>query len=151
MQMGYVGPQVMGLRGRSYTSRADGEPLVPCGKRVMAHISPSQPPPERRSFRRYDLSAPVLYRWIGDDGTERHGGGFTRDVSTGGMYITCEDDPPPVGAPVAIDVSFPTLDARLAGLKLKAKANVVRRGGSSEGKGFAILTDLAEDSLTRHS
>jgi hypothetical protein len=67
------------------------------------------------------------------------------------MYITCEDDPPPVGAPVAIDVSFPTLDARLSGLKLKAKANVVRRGGFSEGRGFAILTDLAEDSLTRRS
>jgi len=111
----------------------------------MAHICSSQPPPERRSVRRYGLSVPVLYRWIGEDGSECHGAGFTRDVSTGGMYVTCENDSPPVGAPVAIEVSLPPLDARLAGLKLKAKASVVRRGGSSERNGFAILTDLAAE------
>jgi hypothetical protein len=61
------------------------------------------------------------------------------------MYIICEDIFPPVGAPVAIDVSFPSLDAGLAGLKLKAKANVVRRGGSLEGNGFAIVANLAFD------
>jgi hypothetical protein len=112
----------------------------------MAPRSTSQSPPERRSFKRYSLSAPVLYRWIGDDGRERYGAGFTRDVSTSGIYITCENDVPTVGTPVAIEVSLPSLTTQERGLCLKAKASVVRRGGPSENKGFAVLTDfIAEE------
>jgi len=106
----------------------------------MAHT-----PPQHRSCLRYSLSVPVLYRWVGDDGGERYGAGFTRDVSTAGMYIMCETHPPPIDTPLAIEVSLPSLSSQGTRMNLKAGATVVRKAGPSEIKGFAILTDFNAD------
>jgi hypothetical protein len=100
---------------------------------------------ERRRSRRFSLAVPVLFRWASSEGDQCQSGGFTRDVSSTGTYITCDELQPALGSPLAIVVLLPSLDAQKVGLKLKAAATVVRVGEREERKGFAVITDFADD------
>ena len=92
---------------------------------------------DRRKTARYQLYLPVLFRWVAVDGTCCVEGGFTRDISLGGLYLVSAAMPP-VGSAVQIEVLLPLgRTANTGALRLRAAATVVRSGGSREVRGFA--------------
>jgi hypothetical protein len=98
---------------------------------------------DSRNARRYALAFPVLFKWKEPDGAECQAGGFTRDVSTTGTYITCGVQAPSISTVIAVEVLLPSLDTGLARLALKVDARVVRTGEPEEQRGFAVMTNFS--------
>lgn len=98
---------------------------------------------ERRKAVRFGLTFPVLFKWREGRQNERQGGGFSRDVSSGGIYVECESCPP-VNATICLEVLVPSPSARPLALRLKAEGEVVRlhklakRGGFGASAGFKL-------------
>jgi hypothetical protein len=98
---------------------------------------------ERREVCRYRLQLPVLFTW--HDGHQTHTqGGFTRDVSVHGLFVTASVVPP-VRTAINVEVLFPPALNRLPRNTLKAPGFVIRRYSSSEPRGFAIAVKLGAD------
>ncbi len=89
---------------------------------------------ENRNALRYPLRFPVIFKWHDCDEISRQGGGFTRDISTGGLFISSASAPP-AGTPLAFEVLLPPLEAKPKNLKLQAEGRVAR----SEGNGFGVV------------
>lgn len=102
---------------------------------------------DRRVRPRFDLTAPVKYSWK-DLAGNRHGTGFTRDVSERGIFIVT-DTLPPMGATVHFEVSFPFRDE--SQIQMRAQGRIVRlesENSTATQRGFATLTNmLALDNL----
>jgi hypothetical protein len=95
---------------------------------------------ERRGHTRYALRALVEFEWI-DNGLRHSGRGTTRDISTRGMFIY-SDSQPPSNADLQVEVSFRAVTEQPTNLQLSTKALVVRvdPAASQDGLiGFAIL------------
>lgn len=95
---------------------------------------------DRREQTRYGVRAPVDFEWI-DRGVPHRGRGLTRDISSKGMFII-SDSEPPEKSDVQVEVSFPRDEKAPSNLHLSSKALVVRveRPKSfAEVRGFAIL------------
>jgi hypothetical protein len=58
---------------------------------------------ERRRHQRYDLEAFVGFVWQDPTGAPKHGEGFLRDISGGGVFV-CSNDLPSMGAGVRFEV-----------------------------------------------
>ena len=101
------------------------------------------PTRDRRVARRFILSVPVLFRWTADE-LERQSAGFTRDVSTHGAYIVCDDKCPTMGTAVALELLLPLQDAQNVGLKLKSLGEVVRLECGGEQDGFAVMAEFVK-------
>lgn len=98
---------------------------------------------ERRKASRYHLQLPVLFIW--HDGHEIHTqGGFTRDVSVQGLYVT-SSVAPPVRTAVNVEVFLPASLGQMPENTIKAPGYVVRMSGPSEPRGFAIAAQLGTD------
>jgi hypothetical protein len=68
---------------------------------------------------------------------------FTRDISTGGLFVTCANCPP-IGATLSLEIMLPpNSEIRSHGLRLDATVHVVRIASPIEEKGFASAGDLA--------
>ncbi len=91
--------------------------------------------------RRYPLRAPVIFRWKDPQGTTQQEGGFTRDMSSDGVFVLCSKYPP-AGIAVALEVFLPPIEATAQGLRLQAEGTVVRIGVAGEGSGFAAAADF---------
>lgn len=65
------------------------------------------------------------------------GTGFTRDISTGGVFVT-SSTAPPLGTPIAVELHLPSLAPSGPGLRLRAEGQVVRVEGMQEQPGFAV-------------
>lgn len=101
---------------------------------------------EKRNTVRYKLSLPVLYSWSDPEGKNWKEGGFTRDISTGGLYVIGAETPMR-GHTVDVEVLLPLARIASTGIaRLRAKCTVVRSGGPSEDQGFAAAGNL--DSLS---
>jgi hypothetical protein len=99
-------------------------------------------PVEMRKAVRYRLQLPVLFSWSDSEGKVKKSGGFTRDISTRGLYIVAETSPR-AGAALECEVLLPiSKNTRLGGVRLVAMGNVVRSGGGNEHHGFAVAGDL---------
>ena len=95
---------------------------------------------ERREHTRYGVRAPVDFEWI-DRGVSHRGQGLTRDISSKGMFII-SDAEPPESSDVQVEVSFPADDKMPTNLRLSSKSLVVRverPKSTNEVRGFAIL------------
>jgi hypothetical protein len=95
---------------------------------------------ERREQTRYGVRALVDFEWI-DEGVIRRGQGITRDISTKGIFIYSEMNPP-AKADVLVDVSFRGVTSIPSTLQMRAKGLVIRvepaiEPGSQQG--FAML------------
>jgi PilZ domain len=99
---------------------------------------------EQRRVRRHALSAPVIFSWTDPQGKSCHGGGFTRDISTAGMFVF-SDAPPPLERPVQLQVLLPSFDGSAPGLSLNAAGRVVRVEIREGLTGFAATTDFGSD------
>ena len=109
---------------------------------------------ELRKYDRYRLGAPAVFWWDGPEGTRREASGFTRDISTIGIYVESSVCPP-VGARVQLQVSLPSLHGNLPGWRLEAEGQVVRVEGEEEERfvhGFAVSNgELTAKLKTRNS
>ena len=95
---------------------------------------------ERRGHTRYGLRALVEFEWI-DSGVPHRGRGTTRDISTRGMFIY-SDSQPPSSADLHVEVSFRAVSEEPTNLQLSTKALVVRVDPAASQdalNGFAIL------------
>jgi hypothetical protein len=98
---------------------------------------------ERREVRRYRLQLPVLYTWYDGHKTQT-AGGFTRDVSVHGLFVTASVVPP-VRTEVEVEVLLPPALGPMPGNTLKAPGLIVRGYSSNEPHGFAIAVQLGAD------
>ena len=95
---------------------------------------------EQREQFRYGVRALVDFEWV-DEGVLRKGQGLTRDISSKGMFIY-SDSEPPAKADLRVKVSFGSPAQGFTGVHLRANALVVRVESSSIPgiqDGFAIL------------
>ncbi len=102
---------------------------------------------ERRSAVRYGLSFPVLFGWHGGPEGGHQGGGFSKDVSTGGIYVACDRECPPLNTEITIEVLIPSPANESVALKLSAQGKVVRLGNSTEGTGFGVRANFSLDAF----
>jgi PilZ domain len=95
---------------------------------------------EQRQHTRYGVRARVNFNWQ-DEGILYVGSGFTRDISSNGMFIY-SDCLPPAKADINLEISFPPVAEAKSHLLMMARALVIRAdGGTSPGEreGFAVL------------
>ena len=95
---------------------------------------------ERREHTRYGVRAPVDFEWV-DGGVTRRGHGLTRDISTKGMFVY-SDIEPPAKADLRVEVSFRNVTSLTTNLQMRAKGLVIRvepATNAASPKGFAIL------------
>jgi hypothetical protein len=95
---------------------------------------------ERREQIRYGVRALVDFEWD-DEGVIRRGQGLTRDISTKGMFIH-SDTNPPAKADLFVDVSFRDVSSIPTTLQMRAKGLVIRVEPATEPgskQGFAML------------
>ena len=86
---------------------------------------------------RYDLQLPVVYGWTDEKGVDHQAGGFTRDVSTQGLYVIASQLPPN-GANLWLQATLPPLEHAADVIPLRAMGHVQR----VENKGFALTSDF---------
>ena len=92
-----------------------------------------------RRATRYRVHAPVIFQWIDEEGVQRQAGGFTRDISTGGIFVLSAMSPP-IGTGISLEVILPSLAAASRGCQLKADGRVVR----VESEGFGGTADFGQ-------
>lgn len=100
---------------------------------------------ERRTKVRYKLCAPVLLEWTDATGSVIRQGGFSRDISTGGLYIYCSKQPN-INQSALCEVLLPlNRERHFSGLRLKAVINVVRIETEKKETGFAGTGELTQE------
>ena len=95
---------------------------------------------ERRDYTRYGVRALVDFEWM-DEGVPQRGHGITRDISTKGMFIY-SDVEPPEKADLCVNVFFRDVSPVPTKLSMRATGLVIRlepATGFGEHRGFAIL------------
>ena len=70
--------------------------------------------------------------------SEKHGAGFSRDISAQGILVVCDEPPPPKDSLVHLEVLLPSGDTKERKLWLRATGPVVRSGGDGAETGFAV-------------
>jgi hypothetical protein len=93
---------------------------------------------EQRRSLRFGVYVPVIVDWTDESGTQRRGGGFTRDISEKGVFVWCKGDCPSCGAGIHIMLLFPGVEPTSKAWRMESKGAVVRMiDDVSEGRGFA--------------
>ena len=93
-----------------------------------------------RERARYGVRVPVDFEWM-EKGVVRRGRGLTRDISTKGMFIYSDSEPPAM-ANLRVRVSFRSIAEAERDLQVSAWASVIRVEPPSHPEviyGFAIL------------
>ncbi len=109
----------------------------PCAERELIGA-----PVERRKAARFLLRVPVIFKWNDERGQSHEGTGFSRDVSTSGIFVMT-DIRTPFGVAIELDVLLPPLQDSGTSLRLSA-AGIVLRVTDAEGpRGFASTSDFA--------
>jgi hypothetical protein len=99
---------------------------------------------ERRRTVRYNLCLPLVFEWTDAGGILIQEPGFTRDISTGGLYVTCAKSPP-INSTVSLRIALPANKEILpSSLRLEATAKVIRLASAGEAGGFAAVGELAK-------
>jgi hypothetical protein len=76
--------------------------------------------------------------------------GFTRDISTGGLYVSCVKCPP-INTALLLEIVLPSKgEARSGGLRLGATATIVRLATEMEEKGFAAVGEFVMPQMNYH-
>lgn len=109
--------------------------------REMQGLEPYGMHLERRRQTRYGIRAPVDFRWTDNTGVVLYGRGFTRDISSKGVFVHADLQPPAM-ADIQIEVLFVSLTELGSRLRMKARAQVVRvepHTTDETGGGFAVF------------
>ena len=95
---------------------------------------------------RYKLRLPVIFHWT--DGMPQTDGGFTRDVSLDGAFITSSRCPP-VGSDIRIEILFPSPEGPGGELRIECLGKVTRVEEDFGCSGFGVRGKFDDDHLTR--
>jgi hypothetical protein len=97
---------------------------------------------DRRGSVRFELHMPVICRWKDHQGNQHEIGGFSRDISTAGMFVLSSGLPPD-GTDVSVEVLLPPLGgATSRGLQLRSVGEVVRVEQGEAATGFAVRCEF---------
>jgi len=96
---------------------------------------------ERRRTARYKLCLPLIFKWTDDSGTPIEGAGFTRDISTSGLYASCAKLPP-INATLHLQILLPP-DKKVLPHSLRLWGRVVRTRAENEDRGIGVAGELA--------
>jgi hypothetical protein len=96
---------------------------------------------QQRESVRFQIRLPVIFRWNGEQGGRQQNGGFTRDISTGGLFVYSLI-PPPSGVTVELEVMLPPLEESGHGVRLRSEGRVLRIERKGEHTGFAATGDF---------
>ncbi len=104
---------------------------------------------EQRCSPRFEVHVPVMFDWIDESGTQRRGGGFTRDISETSVFAWCEGDCPDCSTVVRITMLFPGIVSASKTWRMESTGYIVRMiDHIAEGRGFvALLDDLRTEAL----
>lgn len=97
---------------------------------------------ERRRAARFLLRCPAIFSWNDEQGRPQVGAGFTRDVSTVGVFVLSAAAPP-AESRLQMQVLLPPPQPAEEGLKLQSEATVMRIESQAEGSGFAAMSEFA--------
>ena len=95
----------------------------------------------QRESVRFHIRLPVIFRWNDEQGGRQQNGGFTHDISTGGLFVY-SPIPPPSGATVELEVMLPPLEESGHGVRLRSEGRVLRIERKGEHTGFAATGDF---------
>ena len=107
---------------------------------------------ERRGATRFRLRLAVVFSWRDEQGIVQGSEGWSRDLSSRGIYVRA-DMLPPVGTAVEMNVFLPEPGYQIRAAELHAKGPVVRidRHAGTQSSGFAAMnhTVLLRESSER--
>jgi hypothetical protein len=92
---------------------------------------------------RYQLCAPVIFRWTDSNGLDQQDSGFTHDISTAGIFVSCHAPPSPETGEIRLEIALPPLEPAAHGVRLQAKGSIVRVEQTEQRTGFAAKVILA--------
>jgi hypothetical protein len=96
----------------------------------------------RRSSVRFAMQMPVICRWKDHNGSPHEIGGFSRDISTAGLFVL-SSAPPTDRTDVSVDVLLPALGGGTShGLHLQSEGKVVRVEHREAATGFAVRCEF---------
>lgn len=101
---------------------------------------------DRRASPRFGLRVPVLARWQDDLGNARDAAGFSRDISSRGVFVV-SSFPPPKSTRVTIEVLIPNLKRGAQELHLRSEGSVVRVEEHDKATGYAVDCDFNSPAL----
>jgi hypothetical protein len=85
---------------------------------------------------------PVIFDWFDESGIRRRGGGFTRDVSEGGVFAWCEGECPLCGTAIRIALLLPGIEPTSKAWRMESNGHVIRTVDDvPEAKGFVATLD----------
>jgi hypothetical protein len=96
---------------------------------------------ERRSFRRFSLMLPVLFRWT--DSVEHYDTGHCGNAGLGGMFVLSAKCPP-LGVDVKIELDIPAFDLVPRQVSLRCIGRVSRVETCYKLSGFAVTGQLVD-------
>jgi hypothetical protein len=97
---------------------------------------------ERRARNRFRLVLPVVFHW--NDGTERSGVGYCRNIGLGGLLIIASSCPP-VDTELRIDVVVPAFDPEPKEILFHHTGQVVRINAEEDLFAFAVAGQFKDD------
>jgi hypothetical protein len=99
---------------------------------------------ERRTFRRFPLVLPVLYRWTDDvEHYEHYDIGHCGNAGLGGMFILTAKCPP-VGMRVDVELDIPAFALVPRPSRLRCSGRVIRVEACYQLHGFAVVGRIVE-------
>ena len=96
---------------------------------------------QQRKSVRFQLRLPVIFQWNDAQGGRQQNGGFTRDISTRGLFVYSPIPPPP-DVTVELEVMLPPLEESGHGVRLQSEGRVLRIERKGEQAGFAATGDF---------
>lgn len=95
---------------------------------------------ERRGATRFRLRLAVVFSWRDEQGIVQGSEGWSRDLSSRGIYVRA-DIVPPVGVAVEMNVFLPEPGYQIRAAEIHAKGLVVRvdRRAGTQSSGFAAM------------
>jgi hypothetical protein len=97
---------------------------------------------EQRVTTRYRMELPVIFEWSDKQGIKQQGAGFTRNISTSGIYVVSSATPPPETT-LVLEVIVPPSDSPAQDVRLRSEGKLVR----VEQDGFVVSGSIL---LSRH-
>jgi hypothetical protein len=91
---------------------------------------------QQRESVRFQIRLPVIFRWNDEQVGRQQNGGFTRDISTRGLFVY-SPMPPPSGVTVELEVMLPPIEESGHGVRLQSEGRVLRIERKGEHIGFA--------------
>jgi hypothetical protein len=99
---------------------------------------------DRRTFRRFSLTLPVLFRWA--DSVEHYGVGRCGNAGLGGVFVLSAKCPP-VGMQVEVELDFAAFDLVPHDVRLRCIGRVSRVETCYQLSGFAVAGQFVDETL----